>query len=53
VKRSAIGSLVVDDARESLVTSSGSLMTIEAIRIAGLRPALSSALAPAGGPGSS
>ena len=46
MKRSAIGSLVVDDARESLVTSSGSLMTIEAIRIAGLRPALSSALAP-------
>jgi len=46
VKRSAIGSLVVDDARESLVTSSGSLMMIEAIRIGGLRLGLSSALVP-------
>ena len=46
MKRSAVGGLVVDDVRESLVTSSGSLMMIEAIRIIGLRPALSCALAP-------
>jgi hypothetical protein len=46
VKRNAVGGLVLDDVRESLVTSSGSLMIIEAIRVAGLRPALSGALAP-------
>jgi hypothetical protein len=46
VKRNAVGGLVVDDVRESLVTSSGSLMMIEAIRIAGLRAGLSSALGP-------
>jgi hypothetical protein len=45
VKRSAVGGLVLDDVRESLVTSSGSLMMVEAIRIVGLRPALSGAMA--------
>jgi hypothetical protein len=52
VKRSAVGGLVVDDVRESLVTSSGSLMVIEAIRIIGLRP-VECIGAVAGGPGSS
>lgn len=46
MKRNAVGGLVLDDVRESLVTSSGSLMMIEAIRVTGLRPALSRALAP-------
>ena len=46
MKRSAVGGLVLDDVRESLVTSSGSLMMVEAIRIVGLRPALSGAMAP-------
>ena len=46
MKRNAVGGLVVDDVRESLVTSSGSLMMIEAIRVAGLRAGLSSALGP-------
>ncbi|MGV9798158.1 IS1380 family transposase [Mycobacterium sp. NPDC003449] len=46
MKRNAVGGLIVDHARESLVTSSGSLMMLEAIRITGLRQALSTALAP-------
>lgn len=45
MKRNAVGGLVLDDVRESLVTSSGSLLMIEAIRVAGLRGGLSSALA--------
>jgi hypothetical protein len=44
VKRNAVGGLVLDDGRESLVTSSGALMMNETIRVAGLRPALSRAL---------
>jgi Transposase DDE domain group 1 len=46
VKRNAVGGLVLDDVRESLVTSSGALMINETIRVAGLRPALSRALRP-------
>ena len=46
MKRNAVGGLVLDDVRESLVTSSGAVMINETIRIAGLRAALSRALAP-------
>ena len=46
MKRNAVGGLVLDDGRESLVTSSGALMVNEMIRVAGLRPALSTALGP-------
>jgi len=46
VKRNAVGGLVLDDGRESLVTSSGAVMINETIRVAGLRPALSRALSP-------
>jgi hypothetical protein len=46
MKRSAVCGLVVDDVRESLVRSSGSLLMLEAIWVGGLRPALSNALAP-------
>jgi len=46
VKRNAVGGLIVDDVFESLVTSSGAAMMNETIRVAGLRPVLSRALAP-------
>jgi hypothetical protein len=46
VKRNAVGGLVLDDGRESLVTSSGALLMNETIRVASLRPALSRALRP-------
>jgi hypothetical protein len=46
VKRNAVGGLVLDDGRESLVTSSGALLINETIRVASLRPALSRALRP-------
>lgn len=46
MKRNAVGGLVLDDRRESLVTSSGALMVNEMIRVAGLRPVLSRALRP-------
>ena len=46
MKRNAAAGLVLDDVGESLATSSGSLLMIEAIRVAGLGSGLSSALAP-------
>lgn len=46
MKRIAVGGLVLDDVRESLVTSSGAVLINETIRVAGLRAALSRALAP-------
>ncbi len=46
MKGSAVGGLVLDDRRESLVSSSGALMINETIRVAGLRLALSRALRP-------
>ena len=46
MKRNAVGGLVLDDGRESLVTSSGALLMNETIRVAGLRPALSRARRP-------
>lgn len=46
MKRNAVGGLVVDDVRESLVTSSGAAMMNETIRVAGLGLVLSRALGP-------
>ena len=46
MKRSAVGGLVLDDGRESLVTSSGAVLMNETIRVAGLLSALSRALRP-------
>ncbi len=46
MKHNAAAGLVLDDVGESLATSSGSLLMIEAIRVAGLGSGLSSALAP-------
>src|SRR5580658_9423430 len=46
VKRSLVASLVLDPARESLVSSSGALLLKEALRVAGLDRGLSRALSP-------
>ena len=46
MKRSPVASLVLDPARESLVSSSGALLLKEALRVAGLDRGLSRALSP-------
>jgi hypothetical protein len=46
VKRSPVSNVVLDPARESLISSSGALLLREAIRVAGLDRGLSRALAP-------
>ena len=46
MNRNPIPSLVLDRARESLVSSSGAVLIRQTVRLAGLRPALSAALGP-------
>jgi hypothetical protein len=46
VKPNAVFGLVLDGARESLVSSSGALLLGEAVRVAGLDRGLSTALSP-------
>lgn len=46
MKRSPVPNLVLDPARESLISSSGALLLVESIRAAGLSRGLSAALAP-------
>jgi hypothetical protein len=46
VKASRLPCLVLDPVRESLLSSSGALLVGESVRVAGLRPALMTALAP-------
>jgi hypothetical protein len=50
VKRSPVASLVLDTARESLVSSAGGVLLRQTIRLCGIERALSAALAPWRGP---